>query len=176
MSRNSQAKRAARAKQRSRQRAHQRQAPPGHNPWADAWAGLGAEPQPSDFDRALQLLRSVGHRPSTMIIEELAAIPQETGYETAGRYLLACVRESYGHGWLPAELVRQTRLKGDATVADLAGWLVGAERALDGVSSVDQRWRRQFESAEPPSLDTADRWVARWARLRGLPIPPSSRP
>ncbi len=176
MSRNSQAKRAARAKQRSRRRAQERHPVGGSDqPFADVWADLVAEAEPlarpTEPDRALQLLRSVGRTHPTMIINELTAISPAVVYDIAGRYLLSCLREAYGHGWLPVELVRQAKLRGDAATSDLARWLVGAERAVDGLASVDQHWRRQYEAAEPPALGTDERWVDRWARSRRLPDP-----
>jgi hypothetical protein len=99
----------------------------------------------------------------------LLAIDTSVAYAAVGDYLVACLRDAYGHGWLPAELVRQARLKVDVAASDLTRWLVAAERAADGLSGVHPHWRQQFEELEPPRLDSAAGWVDRWARWRGFP-------
>ncbi|GAB3762904.1 hypothetical protein GCM10028864_54760 [Microlunatus parietis] len=100
----------------------------------------------------------------------MTALPTTEVYGAAGDFLIACVREVYGSGWQPAELVRQARLNGDASTGDLCRWAMAAERAEPGLAGADPRWARQFEETVP-LLDSADRWVEHWARWRRFPDP-----
>ncbi len=167
MSRNSQAKRAARAKQRARHRAQERQ-PPAREEFRPG-PEFGLPPTETPRDRAVSLLRTVGRAPLPHLQRELVTLGATVAYGAVGDYLLACLRESYGHGWLPAELVRQARLKVDVAASDLMRWLVAAERTADGLGGVHRHWRQQFEQVDPPRLDTAHRWVERWAEWQRFP-------
>lgn len=170
MSRAAQARRAARAKERARQRARDKQRaqahrPTGFTPGATFFDTGFHQHQPDPPPRsARDLLEDVrfGALPDLSLAR---AIEPTRFYADAEPVLVEWVRQLYGNGWQPAELVRFARMRAKAAGADLIRLAVAAERAArTGPTLDDPFWQRQWAAAEVPAQAPASGWASTWAR------------
>lgn len=180
MSRGSQAKRAARAKDRARQRAQekhrtQQSGPSASGPsqgWNDPYAGspFGTPGHPGASRRrrpAHEILDdALDAGPAGPLLNEARAIEATTFYTDTEAVLIRWTAELYGRGWQPTELIRVARLRRASAGAELVRLAVAAERATrEGPTVADPRWILQWSAAELPETPVRPGWVAAWASM-----------
>lgn len=178
MSRASQTKRAARAKDRARQRAHEKHranqsgsAAPGSQPgWNDPYQGSpfgvpGGPGRSPRRRRAREILNDArAATPVGPLLNEARAIDPATFFADTETVLVEWTLELYGTGWQPTELIRLARLRRASAGAELVRLAVAAERASrEGPTAGDPRWIQQWTAAELPPEPVGPGWVAAWA-------------
>ena len=178
MSRASQSKRAARARDRTRQRAQDKHranqsgpTPTGPRP---SWAGAprespfgtpGRPARPRPRRRAREILDDARRGASLApLLAEAAAIEPAAFFADAEQALLAWTVELYGHGWQPTELIRFVHLRGTPAGTELVRLAVAAERSSrEGPTAGDPRWVQQWTAAELPASPIGPGWASAWA-------------
>ncbi len=158
MSRASQTKRAARAKDRARQRAHEKHranqsgpaAPGSRSGWNDPYQGSpfgvpggpGRAPRRRRTREILNDARDAA--PLGPLLNEASAIDPATFFAETETALVSWTLELYGSGWQPTELIRVARLRRASAGAELVRLAVAAERASrEGPTASDPRWVQQ---------------------------------
>ncbi len=182
MSRASQTKRAARAKDRARQRAHEKHranqsgpaAPGSRSGWNDPYQGSpfgvpggpGRAPRRRRTREILNDARDAA--PLGPLLNEASAIDPATFFAETETALVSWTLELYGSGWQPTELIRVARLRRASAGAELVRLAVAAERASrEGPTASDPRWVQQWAVAELPPGPMWPGWVATWASTVG---------
>ena len=175
MSRGSQTKRATRAKERARQRAREKQQPPRANgpssPFAadagrffDSTFGRPRQPDPRPRGAAEILADARYSSPMAPLLSQARAIHPVRFYADAEPVLVGWVRELYGSGWQPTELLRVMRTRAKAAGADLIRLVIAAERASRHDQTLnDPQWIRQWTAAELPRQLPDHGWAMTWA-------------
>ena len=172
MSRGSQTKRATRAKERARQRAREKQQASRSNgptsPFTGFFDGAFGEPrQPDPRPRgAAEILADARYGTSiTQLLAEATTIDPARFYADAEPILVGWVRELYGSGWQPTELIRVTRMRAKVVGADLIRLVIAAERASRHDPTLhDPQWILQWAAAELPRQLSDRGWITSWAR------------
>ncbi|WP_298133866.1 DUF2786 domain-containing protein [Micropruina sp.] len=176
MSRGSQTKRATRAKERARQRAREKQQPPRPNGPASPFTAEADRFFDSAFHRPRQpdprprgtteiLADARAGRPMLPILTEARSVEPAKFYADAEPVLVGWVRELYGSGWQPTELIRIARTRAKAAGADLVRFAVAAERASRHDPTLDDpQWIRQWTAAGLPRQLPGHGWAMTWAR------------
>lgn len=175
MSRGGQTKRSTRAKERARQRARDKQRaqqssrPPSPfgsaGDFFDHTFSRRREPGPRTRGAA-EILDDARHGVLiTLLLPEVRAIEPSRFYADAEPVLVGWVRELYGCGWQPTELIRFARMRAKAAGAELVRLVVAAERASrQGPTRDDPQWLRQWDAAELSRELPARGWATAWAR------------
>lgn len=175
MSRASQSKRAARAKDRARQRAHDKQRTKASGPgpsgfFSDADEGPVASPfgTPRLAPRQRgthELLRDArAGEPLAPLMRAAAHTAATTFFAETEALLTLWAAELYGNGWQPTELLRFVRLQGSTPAVELIRLTIGAERAArQGPTANDPRWVEQWQIVAPSTSSLSPGWVRDWA-------------
>ncbi len=176
MSRGSQTKRATRAKERARQRAREKQQAHRSNGPSSPFGADAGWLFDSDFGRprrpdprprgAAEILADARYGASLIpLLAEASAIDPARFQTDAEPILVGWVRDLYGSGWQPTELVRTTRMRAKTAGADLMRLVIAAERDSRHDPTVhDPQWIRQWAAAELPRQLPDRGWVRNWAR------------
>lgn len=185
MSRGSQQKRARRAKERARQRASEQQAGTtrrsgGSRP-SRATGADGGRPGPTSQAPWYAFPPNAGPPPLSVVdlleearagapfapwAEAVHAVAPARFHAAAEATLTTWVRQCYGAGWQPTELLRAVSTRTHAGGAQLLRLAVTAERdARTGPTRDDPRWLDQWRSAQLPEGAVPSGWLARWAAL-----------
>lgn len=186
MSRASQSKRAARAKDRARQRAHDKQRTKASGPgpsgyWSDAEEEFLASPFGTPQRHAprrrgtAELLRDAqAGEPVALLLRAAARIAPATFFAETEALLILWAAELYGNGWQPTELLRFVRLQGSKAGAELIRLTIGAERAArQGPTANDPRWVEQWQLVASSKRSLSPGWVHDWAA--GAPVDEAKR-
>lgn len=179
MSRASQNKRAARAKDRARQRAHDKQraqtSGAGSNGSArdyesfmggaaDSPFGTPRQQAPRRFSTRQLLDDARAAAPLAALMRAAATIAPATFFAETEVVLTAWTAELYGNGWQPTELLRLVRLQGSKAGVGLIERAMWAERtARQGPTAADPRWVEQWQALRLPARPIAPGWVHEWA-------------
>jgi len=180
MSRASQHKRAARAKDRARQRAHDKQRAQTSGAGSNGFAHDGREmftggPANSPFGTPRQQApRRLSTRhllddarsgaPQDPLVRVAATIAPASFLADTEVVLITWTAELYGNGWQPTELVRFVRLQGSRAGVGLIELAMWAERtAREGPTATDPRWVEQWQAVGLPARPIAPGWVHEWA-------------
>lgn len=98
------------------------------------------------------------------LLTQAGAIDPGRFYADAEPILVGWVRELYGCGWQPTELIRITRTRAKAAGADLIRLAIAAERASRHDPTLnDPQWILQWAAAELPRQLPDRGWVMTWA-------------
>lgn len=100
-------------------------------------------------------------------LRELLALDPRAVEREAQRLLLQCVGGLWRHGWQPAELARQARLRADAPAARLVLHAVAADHLHRAPHTLHERWAAQLGALELPEIG-AHRWIASWRATERL--------
>lgn len=174
MGKNNQARRAAKAKERARARA--RTAGRGdqrHEDFASTW------PPRDDYLRAweiwqsaaLALVAAVRH-PRLPILEVRALQRLDpTQVDRAAEAILARLLDAvWSTGWLPAEVLRQSRRNTQSSLPSVvATFAVAADHAGRSSADLDPRWQEQVSELDLPVGDHSAGWLRRWRDTAGHP-------
>jgi hypothetical protein len=96
------------------------------------------------------------------VVARLCTLDPELVCEESERFALRSVVALWSRGWQPAEMVRQVRRAASATPARLALVLLAADHTRRQAATLDRRWVDQLDRLEPPRVDSAAGWIARW--------------
>ena len=89
-------------------------------------------------------------RPMLPILAEARSVEPARFYADAEPVLVGWVRELYGSGWQPTELIRIARTRAKAAGADLVRFAVAAERASRQGRNRARRWTIRSGSGSGP--------------------------
>lgn len=99
-----------------------------------------------------------------MLLDAARQIDPSTFQADSETVLVRWVRELYGAGWQPTELIRFAQMRDKAAGADLIRRAIAAERdTRTGPTTSDPGWRQQWDAAELSAGPTSPGWVAAWA-------------
>lgn len=99
-----------------------------------------------------------------MLLTDARALDPVTFQTESEPVLVGWVRELYGAGWQPTELIRFVQLRGKSRDADLIRQAIAAERApRTGPTTSNPGWRNQWDAAGLLAQSPSARWVAAWA-------------
>ncbi len=98
------------------------------------------------------------------LLSQARAIDPGRFFTDAEPGLVGWVRESYGSGWQPTELLRITRTRAKRAGADLIRLAIAAERASRSDPTLhDPQWVLQWAAAELPRQLPDHGWARSWA-------------
>lgn len=176
MSRGSQHKRAARAKDRAGQRAREKQRDQASWPGSSGFTrdddelftgspfGVPRRPEPKRFSTRQLLDEARGAASVDPLLRAAATIAPATFLAETEAVLTTWTAELYGNGWQPTELLRLVRLHGSKAGVSLIARAMWAERtAREGPTASDPRWVEQWQSAGLPAPPITPGWVHDWA-------------
>jgi hypothetical protein len=98
------------------------------------------------------------------LLGELADLPRSVVERQGETTLLAYLESMWSSGWQPAELLRQSRLRGTRSATSrLVLTLMAVDHVRQDRSRIDPRWIRQLERLDPPPVKPGPGFVRRWS-------------